>query len=243
MSSILKFVLATSLVFVAFYAKSQDQFEDLRILYMDEKYEKLISKGTSYAENDKTRKSPEPYLYLSKAYFEISQLEKYNEDYPPEKAFRNAMKWAAKYRRKDKEGVLYRENDMYFQELKKSAMNEAAGLMSDEKYSRAKRYYDGICDFDPEDAGAWLMLGYCQLKIRNVTEAKMNYKQAGVVLNTRDMTSLTSTERNLLLEGVLNYSEYLTSEGMRDSARTTLELAHPALEGDSEFLMHYNGTN
>lgn len=243
MSSIFKIVLAASLICVAIVSKSQDQFEDLRILYMDEKYEKLISKSTNYVENDKTRKSPEPYLYMSKAYFEISQREQYNEDYPPEKAFRNAMKWAAKYRRKDKEGILYYDNDMYFQELKKSAINEAAGLMSDEKYSRAKRYYDGICDFDPEDAGAWLMLGYCQLKIRNVTEAKMNYKQAGVVLNTRDMTTLNSTERKLLLNGVVTYSEYLTTEGMRDSARTTLELAHPALEGDSEFLMHYNGTN
>ena len=125
MNSILKIVLATGLVCVAFIAKSQDDFEDLRILYMDEKYEKLIGKATGYVENDKTRKNPAPYLYLSKAYFEISQIEKYNEDYPPEKAFRNAMKWASKYRRKDKEGILYYENDMYFQELKKMAVNRS----------------------------------------------------------------------------------------------------------------------
>ena len=115
--------------------------------------------------------------------------------------------------------------------------------MSDEKYSRAKRYYDGICDFDPEDAGAWLMLGYCQAMIRNQTEAKLNFKQAGQVMHTRDMTTMNSTERKLFLNGVITYHDYLIEQGMRDSARTVLELAHPALEGDSEFLMYYNGTN
>lgn len=235
-------VLATALLTVAIVAKGQDEeFEDLRILYMDEKYEKLISKSERYTANDDTRKKPEPYLYLSKAYYEISMREEFNEDYPPEKAFRNAMKWAAKYRRKDPEGILFAENDLYFQELKRSAVSEAGGLMSDQKYSRAKRYYDGICDFDPEDAGAWLMLGYCQLQIRNKVEAERNFQEAGKVLHTRDMTSLNSTERKLLLEGVVTYSDYLVTEGMRDSSRATLELAKPALDGDAEFLMHYNG--
>jgi hypothetical protein len=237
-------VLATALITVAIVAKAQDEeFEELRILYMDEKYEKLISKSEKYTDDDDTRKDPTPYLYLSKAYYEISMREEFNEEYPPEKAFRNAMKWAAKYRRKDPEGVLFEENDMYFQELKKSAISEAGGLMSDQKYSRAKRYYDGICDFDPEDPGAWLMLGYCQLQIRNKLEAERNFEEAGKVMSTRDMTSLNSTERKLLLEGVLTYSDYLIAEGMRDSSQATLQLAYPALEGDAEFLMHYNGKN
>ena len=231
-------------VFAAGFAKAQeDEFEDLRILYMDQKYEKLISKAESYVDKDKTRKSPEPYLYLSKAYFEMSQLEEYNEDYPPDKAFRDALKWASKYRRKDKEGEIYDENDFYFQELKKSAIEEAGGLMSDQKYSRAKRYYDGITDFDPNDAGAWLMLGYCQMQMRSMQEAKLTFQEAGKVLNTANMDKLNSTERKLLLDGVINYSDYLIQEGMKDSARTTLDLAKPALDGDSEYEMYLKKVN
>jgi len=221
------------------YGYSQEEFEDLRNLLMDEKYEKVISKGENYVDNDKTKKDPTPYLYISKAYYEMSRNEKYFEDFPPEKSFSNAIKWAAKYRRKDPEGALFEENDLYFRELKESAIREAGGLMSDGKYSRAKRYYDGICDFDPTDPGAWLMLGYCQLQIRNVTEAKLNFKEGGKVMYTRDMSTLNSVERKLLRDGVLNYVEYLNTESMRDSARATLNLAQPVLDGDAEFDMVY----
>ena len=235
----IQIVIAAAFVFVAGFAKAQeDEFSDLRILYMDQKYEKLISKAESYVEKDKTRKSPEPYLYLSKAYFEMSQSEEFADKYPPDKAFRDALKWASKYRRKDKEGEIYDENDFFFNELKRSAIEEAGGLMSDQKYSRAKRYYDGITDFDPNDAGAWLMLGYCQMQMRSMQEAKITFVEAGKVLRTANMDKLNSTERKLLLNGVINYSDYLIEEGMKDSARTTLDLAKPALDGDSEYEMY-----
>ncbi len=223
-------------------AQTDEEFEDLRNLYMDEKYEKLIVKGEKYVANDKTRKDASPYLYLSKAYFEISKLEEYNEKYPPEKAFANALKWASKYRKKDAEGALFTENDLYFRELKQSAMQEAAGFMTDEKYSRAKRYYDAICKFDPDDPGAWLMLGYCQVQMKATTEAKMTFKEAGKVLHERDLETLNSVEKKILREGIINYSQHLLDAGMRDSARVTMNLSAAVLEGDSEFDMLYKRT-
>jgi hypothetical protein len=220
-------------------AQDDEDFEDLRILYMDGKYEKLIKKADRYTDDDDTRKDPTPYLYLSKAYYEMSRMEEFAEDYPPEKAFRDALKWASKYRRKDKQGELFDENDLYFRELKESALIEANGLISDQKYSRAKRYFDSICDFDPTDPGAWLMLGICKVEIRNVREAEMDFQKAGEVLHTRDLSTLNSIERKLLRDGILTYSDYLVEQSMRDSARVTMELAKPVLEGDREFDMKY----
>lgn len=237
MKLFLKVVLAVLILGPAHSAFAQEDFEDLRILYMDGDYEKLIKKAERYAEKEDTRKSADPYLYLSKAYYEISKSEEYSEDYPPDKAFRDALKWAKKYRRKDAEGALFAENDLYFRELKESALREAGGQMAEEKYSRARRYYDAISDFDPDDPGAWLMLAYCQMKERNVRESEMSYTEAGKVLHNTDVSKLNSVERRLLLEGVLNYSDYLVKEGKRDSARATLNLAAPALEGDNEFDM------
>ena len=240
----IQIVTAAIFLFIGGIVKAQDdEFQDLRVLYMDQKYEKLISKAEAYVNKDKTRKNPEPYLYLSKAYFEISQLEEYSKKYPSEKAFREAMKWATKYRRKDREGEIYEDNDFYFNELKKAVIEEAAGLMSDEKYSRAKRYYSSITTFDPDDPGAWLMLGYSQVKMRAMMEAKVALEEAGRVMHRVDMTKLNSVERKLLLDGVLGYSDFLLEQGMRDSARTTLDLAKPALEGDTEFDMYINRIN
>lgn len=240
----IQLVTVTVFVMACGLANAQsDDFEDLRVLYMDHKYEKLISKAEAYVKKDKTKRDPEPYLYLSKAYFEMSQLEEYSKKLPSEKAFREAMKWATKYRRKDREGEIYEDNDFYFNELKKAVIEEAAGLMSDEKYSRAKRYYSSITSFDPDDPGAWLMLGYSQIMMRAAMEAKISLVEAGRVLNTVDLTRLNSVERRLLLDGVVNYSDYLMEQGMRDSVRTTLNLVKPALDGDAEFDMYFEKMN
>lgn len=222
-------------------AQAQDdrEFDDLQNLYLDEKYEKLIQKGEKYLGKTDTRKNPAPYLYLSKAYYEISRMEDMHEDYPPEKAFSNALKWATKYRKKDPEGVLFRENDLYFEELKKVALEEAAGFMADQKFSRAKRYYDAITKFDPDDAGAWFLLGLTQVEMRSMTEAGMAFAKGEEALERIDVTRLTGQDKKILLMGGLEYAEYQMDEGNRTAARTTLDRMAPAFEGDNEFDMLY----
>lgn len=243
-----KFQIALILSIFAFGYQTKslaqdDEFEDLRILYMDGEYEKLIRKSEKYTEKDDTRKDASPYLFLSKAYYEISMDEKYHEDYRPDRAFRDALKWAKKYRRRDPEGALFEENDLYFRELKESAFRSAGAQLAEEKYSRARRFYDAIADFDPEDPGAWLMLGYCQMQERNRREAEMSFQEAGKVMAGRDLSTLNSVEKDIFLQGVMKYSDYLVTESMRDSARTTLEMAIPALEGDPEFDAAYQKLN
>ncbi len=229
--------LTVYLLFIVAAASAQTDkdYQDLRTLYIDEKYEKLIAKGERYLGKSDSRKDPAPYLYLSKAYYEISRMEEMHDEYPPEKSFANAMKWATKYRKKDPDGVLFRENEMYFEELKKSALEEAAGYMADQKYSRAKRLYDGITKFDPDDAGAWLLLGLCQMEMRSMTEANMTLKKAGEVLHDADVSSYKAQDKATLRNGGLGYVNYLIEEGRRDSARSTLDLLRPALSGDQEF--------
>lgn len=224
-------------------AQTENTYEDLLILYVDEDYEKLLSKATKYTENDKTRKDPAPFLYVSKAYFEMSRDEQYAEKYPADKALRDALKWAAKYRRKDRDGSLYDVNEMYFEELKKVAVAEGAAQISDQNYSRAKRFYDSITDFDPSDPGAWLMLGYCQVQIRANTEATMSFKSAGEALASKDLESLNEVELELLKSGVIEYAQYLKGSGMRDSAVTLLDMAKPAFEEDPEFKLVYSEIN
>ena len=70
--------------------------------YVDEEYEKCLVKAEGYTINEETKKDPLPYLYMSMCLYEMSKIEKYTamEDY--KKADRDAMKYAEKYRKKDK---------------------------------------------------------------------------------------------------------------------------------------------
>lgn len=232
LSAILYFIAPTT-------AQTDKEYDDLLILYMDGKYEKLMSKSESYATNDKTKKDPLPYLFASKAYYEMSKDEQYAEDYPPDKAFRSALKWAAKYRKKDREGALMAENELYFEELKKAALVEGNAQLAEGDYNKAKRFFDAITDFDPNDPGAWMMLGYCEAKLK-ITESKNTLIKAGAVMSSRDLSDLSPTEQELLKDAIIYYTTFLKDAGMRDSARTTMDMAMPVFGDDKEYQLNYS---
>jgi len=80
------------------------EFDKLVFLYIDGKYVKCANLGLKYTEDDKLRRDPIPYLYVSMSMFEISRIEALSEKHP--NAFKNSLKYAYKYRKKDKNGIL-----------------------------------------------------------------------------------------------------------------------------------------
>jgi hypothetical protein len=227
-----------ALLFVTAQVSAQkEEFDDLLILYVDEDYEKLISKAEKYADNDNYRKHPEPYLYLAKAYYEMSLKEEYAADYP--KAFRSALKNAAKYRKKDKELEYWAENEAFFAALRKASMEEAEMYLSEEDYSKASRVYDGIIDFDPEDTGAHFLYGYTLFKLNRQGEADVIIKAGSNLLATLDIGDLDEDQQRLLKYGLIYYSEYLYESGRADSAQVTMEFGQPYFKEDNEFRLTY----
>ena len=85
MKSILRF---TALFYICFLllapikVKSQGDFMDLLLLFVDEKYDVCFHKSLKYNEKEKTKKHPLPYLYAAMASFEMSQDHKYTNMYP-----------------------------------------------------------------------------------------------------------------------------------------------------------------
>jgi hypothetical protein len=227
-----------ALVFISANVSAQKEaFDDLLILYVDEKYEKLISKAESYASNDKYRKNPEPLLYLAKAYYEMSLKEEYAADYP--KAFRSALKNAAKYRKKDKDLLYWSENEAFFSALRKASMEEAEMYLSEQDYSKASRVYKGIIDFDPDDTGSQFLYGYTLFKMNRQGEADVVIKEGAKLLANLDIKSLGEEQQRLLKYGLIYYSEYLYENGRADSARVTMKVGHPYFKDDNEFRLTY----
>jgi len=48
-------------------------YEDLLVMYVDEKYEKCIAKAESYINADDTKRDALPFLYVSMCYYEMSR--------------------------------------------------------------------------------------------------------------------------------------------------------------------------
>ena len=152
-------------------------YEDLLKAYVDEEYEKCLAKAEGYTINEETKKDPLPYLYMSMCLFEMSKIEKYTAMEEYKKADRDAVKYAEKYRKKDKNREFFDNYGDYWEDLNTMAMEKGENLYDDEEYSKAKQVFDGMVGYYPENSGAWMYLALCQYKTNLVKEGDLSMKQ------------------------------------------------------------------
>ena len=209
----------------------EKEYEDLWVLYIDEDYEKLEKKAVSLTENDKTRKEAMPYLFAAMANYEMSKDEKYAEAYP--KAFKDACKYAARWRKKDKEGVYVYDNKDFISELRESAMEEAEGYLEDGSYSKAKSYYKYMTEFGPEDPGSWLVYALVQKKLNDFGG---NQESLGLFEETMaNVSKLDKVSMRLLKYALIRYSEDLYREGKKSDAKAMMSKGKDHFADDKEF--------
>lgn len=221
------------------FAQEKNEFEDLLLLFVDEKYEKCMQKAEKYTLKDETKREPMPYLYIAMCMFEVSKIEDADELYP--RAFKDALSYSYRYVRKDKELLYFDDNADFFASLRQEAALRAENELAEEKYSRAKYYYRGLAKIDPTDPSALFMQAYCELKSNASRDAMANFAEAMRLYN--ELTSvyaLTKEQQDLMSYGFLTYSSHLIEEGRSDSAYSTLDYGKKLFIDNSEFMNGYN---
>lgn len=210
-------------------------YEDLLVLYVDEKYEKCIYKAEGYTEGDDTKKDPLPYLYISMCYFEMSKQEKFNADYP--KASRDALKWAEKYRKKDKDKEFFNNYEDYWASLNTMAGETGENLMDDPKgLSKAKANFDAMTGYYPENPGPWLMLALVQYKSNLAKEGDMSVAAFDkAVAAAGDIKTLPKDQQKLLKNALIRYADHLVAKGDRSKARKYAEIGKDVFMEEPDF--------
>lgn len=218
-------------------------YQDLLVLYVDEKYEKCISKAEAYVNGDNTKRDPLPYLYISMCYHEMAKVEKFQGDYP--KAARDALKWAEKYRRKDKDLEFFHNYEDFWMALNTSAMEEGENQMDDPKgLSRARQAWTSMTKYYPENPGPWLMLAITQYKSNLAKDADLSVKEFDKAFAAAgDIGRLPADQRKCLKNALIRYADHLVSKGMRDQARKYLALGKDHFMGEADFKSVYQSMN
>lgn len=238
------------LLILAFVALSQftvhaqkHVYDDLLVLYVDEKFDKCLQKAENYTLADATKKDPLPYLYMSMCFYEMSKLEQYQEDYP--KASRDALKFAEKYRKKDKENEFFANYEDYWMNLNTLGMEEGENLMEDPKgMSRAKQIWDIMTGYYPENPGPWLMLAITQYKNNQVKEADLNVQEFDKRLEAAgDVSSLPADQRKLLKNALIRYADYMNEKGNREAARKYIAKGKEYFMEEPDFKGAYEAFN
>jgi len=214
---------------------AQEDLDELLMWMVDGKYEKVLYKAIRYTENEKTDDAPRPYAYMSMAYFRIFESDdpEWEEKYSG--ALKDALKYATKYIKKDKESEYVGEFLDYFDELRAATISESDMHITDEKYTKAKSYYNYLVKLDPDDIGAQLMLGTILWKNRAKRDAEEGWEKARGLLAEYGDKGLSEVQRNLLRMAVIWTAETLDMDGRRTDAIDWLELTATYFDSDRQF--------
>ncbi len=189
--------------------ENDPQIDKIIIMYVDGKYEDCVWKSLKLTENSKYSRHPLPYIYASMSYFEICKNEKLQEKYP--KAFWDAVKYADKFRKKDKKGEYYPKYAEYFKTLKDSLNKLGQHYFITEDYRKASKTYKYAMKLFSDDPVIVLWNGLSFAKTNNLGEAEKNFMIAMDSIKTGFKPDPITAP--ILAEGLLIYSEWLQGQG------------------------------
>jgi tetratricopeptide (TPR) repeat protein len=241
----LKFTLIIIIGILSFqktsFSQSEKDMDKMLYYYVDEEYEKLLKMSIGYTENEDTRRNPVPYIYVSKAYYEMSKIEEFDEEYP--RAYRDAVKYAAKYRKKDKTGEFLEDNAEYIDGLKIQTFELADNYYQIGQYTKAKRYNKYLTGMDPEDWGSWFLRGVTEMRLNMRTDSGESIKTAMDGLSSLDKEQVENYlpgQYMLLKKGIIIYSEYMKELGKMSESKEVINLGYLYFENDNEYKITFD---
>jgi uncharacterized protein with von Willebrand factor type A (vWA) domain len=217
------------------------EFKDLVMLYADGKYEKLLVKADKYTQDDKTKKEPLPYIYMSMACFKISQDASLKEKFTQIKdPFKDALKYAAKFVKTDKERAYISEYEDYLNDLLGAAVEEAVNFAADAKYSKSIAAMKKVTEFFPEDPGGWLLKGVFEFQNKVRAEATTSWNKAFELLEKFKFEDMTKAEKRMLKVAIMEYVKLQVENKMMDKAKDMLNKGAVWFSADEEFKEFYD---
>jgi len=206
-----KIFLAIALLPVLAFAQEDKKIQDIKFLYVDEKYDKCISKCESLSDNDSYSRNPLVYIYGSMSYFEVSKNpDKYDEELS-KKPFRNSMKWAYKFGRKDKKKEYAQEFAEFLKILKDSASKLGQTFYLTEDFRKSYTIYKDAAKFS-NDPVFLMWKGLSELKKNNIAGGEMSVKTALEEINKAGFEPSEET-RGTLAFAFKEWADYLSNKG------------------------------
>lgn len=239
------FFILLSIILIASSASAQKHvYDDLLVLYVDEEYTKCIAKAGRYTERDDTKRDPLPYLYLSMCHHEMSLLEEYQNDPEYRHAERDALKFAVRFRKKDKHNEFFPNYEDFFMALNERAMESGLNHYEMGHFSKARRIFDRMVDYMPENAGAWRMKALCEEHLRlhrDAEESLEGFQQAYAAITEKEQ--LPKDQRQLLRRSLILHAEHLLGTGRTAEAREVMALGEDSFMSNAEFKALYKELN
>lgn len=160
---------------------------------------------------------------------------------------KQAIKYAAKFIRKDKDGEMYSDNMEFINMLKEIQYKRVKKYFDEENYrkagSEAKLYAKLRKD---EDFAITYFIGACELMSNNYSQGRKHVDESRTqlkILAKSNQINIDKIFKPLVSSGFLKYSEFLVSEGNVEEAAKELKLGLKVLPNDGFLKIQSNMIN
>ncbi|MCF8459706.1 MAG: hypothetical protein K9G46_03200 [Flavobacteriales bacterium] len=220
--SLLLLILLTTAVFGQV---NNPEFEVIAKKYEKEAWVSALESAEALIDNDKHRKSPEPYLWASMCFYEISKSEDQKIIDQYKLPMRDALKFAGKAASKDKNGDIVKDNQEYFDLMRKEGIAVAQAYEKEEDYRKASYTYKQLQEFAPNDPYIQFVKGVTDIRLSSMYEAEREIKASFPILEAsyRNLDYVPDPISSPLLKPAVEYyADYLINNSFGDSAKTVL---------------------
>lgn len=214
-------------------------YNDLRILYADGNYDKLIKESEKYTMKESTKNDPVAYIWLAKGLFKISGESTGEEKY--KNAYKDALGALGSAKKKDKDGSVFAAESEFVDTIKSTLTETIMNHITAKEYQKASGWIIKVYKISPDNIGAKFLEGACKFRAGDKGGAGMLWKDA-----EKKLTAVTSIndwsrpDKEMLKIGVLESAECYLASKQVDKAKSILNKVAQWFENDEEFRKRYD---
>lgn len=238
----MKRILLIATLFTALTAnKLFAQFDELRILYADGKYEKMIKLADKMASDDKYKKDPMVHFWLSKGLYKMSQSGSANDLY--KNSYKESINALGKFVRTDKDGsaLLEDENKEFFDDIQNSLVEQISNEISTGNFRKASSWVLSYKKITKNPVGQMFLEGTCKFRADDKSGALVLWRTADAELDKNpELNNFTDADKEMLKLGLEHTAEGYVALRQVDKAKALLNKGMKWFDEDPEYKEVYN---
>jgi hypothetical protein len=215
------------------------KYDDLKILYADANYEKLIKVSENYTLKDELKKEVLPFLWLAKGLYKISLSGTDDEKF--KSAYKDAIGALGKAMKNDKDGSQLSDHTEFVEEFQLSMVTLIENDLGAKDYSKASGWVIKYYKVTKNPVGAKFLDGASKYRKADKGGANTAWKEADIMLGK--ITSIddwSEADKSILKHGVMQTAECYLASKQFEKAKGIMSKVAQWYEGDEEFKAKYD---
>ena len=239
--SLIGFIILIASSLASYAQVMNSDFQKLFDLYTMEEYDRCAYKAEKYSQKDKSRRDPEPYLYMALCFYQAHvQPEKFDQEF--DDPLKDALKYAYKFRKKDKTGELYETNRDLLDKIREEALSNAKFYYNDENYRKAASEFGRILKVIPDDESVLFMTGVANIMAKSAALGEKYVVQALDTLRAQEAGNRFEKDPvtyDVLIKGFVGYTNYLSEVNRLDEAQEVIAFSRKLIPDDATLKSQY----